>query len=382
MNSQLTIANQSLTLQRFPHLPSLNLQAWSAGDEYLLQYLEQNQLSNHKNILIFNDHFGALSCHLCTNNRVTHVSDSIIAQRALERNLEINKLTNVTMLSSLEQLPNSQQVDVIIMPLPKIKRMLHWQLYSIAAHYFDVPVIAVDKTNNIHSSTLKLFEQYLGETATSRAQKKHRLIFANPKNQSQTIQKSVKKSIHWSIPDYDLTLSNLPNVYSGEKLDLGARLLLEHLPTPSTEQANVVDLGCGNGVIGVRYKQLYPATEVYFVDESYMATESAKLNCAENLTNNNGCHFITNNCLDGFKSNTADIVLCNPPFHQHNAITDHIAWQMFNDAYSHLKIGGRLRVIGNRHLNYHTKLAKIFGQSQLRQVTQNKKFIIMDAIKK
>ena len=32
--------------------------------------------------------------------------------------------------------------------------------------------------------------------------------------------------------------------------------------------------------------------------------------------------------------------LCNPPFHQQHAVTDHIAWQMFNDSFKALKQGG------------------------------------------
>ena len=50
------------------------------------------------------------------------------------------------------------------------------------------------------------------------------------------------------------------------------------------------------------------------------------------------------------------VVLCNPPFHQAQAVTDHIAWQMFKQAKDTLKEGGELRIIGNRHLDYHDKL--------------------------
>ncbi|MCV5746512.1 23S rRNA (guanine(1835)-N(2))-methyltransferase, partial [Escherichia coli] len=41
------------------------------------------------------------------------------------------------------------------------------------------PVIAVNKVKEIHTSTLKLFEKYLGETKTSPAWKKHRLVFSH-----------------------------------------------------------------------------------------------------------------------------------------------------------------------------------------------------------
>ena len=36
-------------------------------------------------------------------------------------------------------------------------------------------------------------------------------------------------------------------------------------------------------------------------------------------------------------------VLCNPPFHQRQAVS------------------GKLRIVGNRHLGYHIKLTRLFG---------------------
>ena len=79
-------------------------------------------------------------------------------------------------------------------------------------------------------------------------------------------------------------------------------------------------------------------------------------------------------------STEADIVLCNPPFHQQNAITDHIAWQMFKDAQSLLKKGGQLFVVGNRHLDYPNKLKRLFGNSTT--VATNQKFSILSATKR
>jgi 23S rRNA A1618 N6-methylase RlmF len=38
----------------------------------------------------------------------------------------------------------------------------------------------------------------------------------------------------------------------------------------------------------------------------------------------------------GIEPDRFTAILCNPPFHQQHAITDHIAWQMFNDALTHL----------------------------------------------
>lgn len=158
---------------------------------------------------------------------------------------------------------------------------------------------------------------------------------------------------------------------------------MQHLPL-TKDHDNVIDLGCGNGVIGLTLLAQSLTTKVAialtFIDESYMAVESAKSNIENNVpTLLDKCQFFTDDSLTNRKSNSADLILCNPPFHQLQTITDHIAWQMFNDSYRVLKKGGELRIIGNRQLGYHVKLAKIFSKTTL--IASNKKFVIISAIK-
>ena len=115
-----------------------------------------------------------------------------------------------------------------------------------------------------------------------------------------------------------------------------------------------------------------------------MAIASARLNVKQNLPQQlDNCRFLHSNCLDEFESlgiDGVDLVLCNPPFHQQNAITDHIAYQMFKDAKKYLHRGGELRIIGNRHLDYPQKLKRLFGG--YRVIASDRKFSILSTIKK
>ncbi|MGR5471324.1 methyltransferase, partial [Vibrio astriarenae] len=74
------------------------------------------------------------------------------------------------------------------------------------------PIIAVNKAKEIHTSTLKLFEKYLGETKTSLAWKKHRLVFSRA-NVEPAIE--VDPMTIWDVEGEDIQLKNWPNVYSG-----------------------------------------------------------------------------------------------------------------------------------------------------------------------
>jgi 16S rRNA (guanine1207-N2)-methyltransferase len=85
--------------------------------------------------------------------------------------------------------------------------------------------------------------------------------------------------------------------------------------------------------------------------------------------------FVLGDGLMKFASASADLILCNPPFHQQNSLSDQTALSMFKQSKRVLRPGGELWVIGNRHLNYHRCLARLFGGYTL--IASNAKFVII-----
>jgi 16S rRNA G1207 methylase RsmC len=59
---------------------------------------------------------------------------------------------------------------------------------------------------------------------------------------------------------------------------------------------------------------------------------------------------------------------------------DQIAWEMFQQSLQHLETNGELWVVGNRHLAYHNKLKRLFGNCKT--IASNKKFVVLAAQKK
>lgn len=361
-----------LTLQRFPpQREESPLQAWEAADEFLLQ-----QLAGPADgpTLIFNDSFGALACAL-QGDAPYSISDSRISQLATQQNLRQNGLdvAAVTLLDSLSELPAAPAR--VLIKIPKTIALLEQQLRALRSVVTpQTQIIAAAKAKDIHSSTLQLFERILGATTTSLAWKKARLVFCQWQQpvlaESEVIQR-------WPL-DSGEVIANHANVFSRGGLDLGARLFLQHLP--SQLEGEIVDLGCGNGVIGLEALRLNPQAQLHFVDESYMALASSRLNVEVNRPDDSErCLYSVNHALSGFPSDQLSAVLCNPPFHQQGAVTDHIAWQMFRDARRCLQRGGELRIVGNRHLDYHHKLKKMFGNCTL--VGSNSKFVVLRCVK-
>ncbi|AUU10851.1 23S rRNA (guanine(1835)-N(2))-methyltransferase RlmG [Serratia marcescens] len=374
--SQLDLGTQQLELERYPQQEeSTQLQAWEAADEYLLQQLENVDIGGRP-VLIFNDNFGTLACALHAH-RPYSVSDSYMSQLATRHNLKLNGLDpeQVTLLDSLAELPAAPAV--VLIRVPKALALLEQQLRALR-HVVteDTLIVAGAKARDVHTSTMQLFEKVLGPTRTSLAWKKARLIFCQAADIVPPA--AAAETTDWPLDGTDWLIHNHANVFSRGSLDIGARLFMEHLPRGLN--GHIVDLGCGNGVIGLTALAQNPEAQVTFVDESYMAVASSELNVEHNLPQElDRCQFEVNNSLAGIERESVQAVLCNPPFHQQHAITDHTAWQMFCDAKRCLQVGGELRIVGNRHLDYHQKLKRLFGNCTL--VASNKKFVILRAVK-
>lgn len=364
-----------LTLLRYPEFDTASsLQAWDAADEYLINTLDKQKLSEGP-LLILNDTFGALACALNEYSPVSY-GDSYVSELATKRNFQQNniKSDNVTFIDSFSAL--SFKPSVVVIKIPKTLALLEHQLHALRTVVSaETQIIAGAKTKDIHTSTLQLFEKILGPTHTSLAWKKSRLIFCQYQNPAV---EPMKELVSWPLDGTDYQIHNYPNVFSRTSLDIGARFFLAHLP--SGLSGTIVDLGCGNGVLGLMALESNPQAEVIFRDESYMAVESSRLNVEKNRPQDlSRCFFEADHSLANIERNSLQAVLCNPPFHQHHSVTDYIAWQMFNDAKRCLAIGGELRIIGNRHLGYHQKLKRLFGNCEL--LASNKKFVILRSVK-
>ncbi len=351
-------------IKRYPVRRDDLLQGHDAADELLLQHLGSLELKN-KRLLIINDHFGALSCSLAEFETTTY-TDSYVSKMGIE-------LNSAGKIKPIHQMQNfSGEYDLVLIQLPKNMSYFEDILCHLTHHLKKgSQIICTSMVKHLAPMSFELLQKYIGATTTSLAQKKARLIFAS-------FEKSAVESAYplkIQLEGFEKPFLNHSNLFSRDKLDIGTRFFLEHLP--QDVQGKILDLGCANGVIGIKAKRLSPKSQIIFSDESSMAIESAKINYQQYFTDSAG--FCWTNCFENQSKNSLDYVLCNPPFHQHNTIGDFIAWQMFKDSYDALKVNGKIRVIGNSHLGYQIKMKKIFGNSKI--IATNNKFMICESIK-
>jgi len=376
MQTTLNVPQGTFEIQRLPHRKNEKLQAWDASDEYLLQYVfEMDCIANQTKLLVLNDKFGALALAL-NQFKPTVVSDSWLSQQATRLNLQKNKLpsNNIQLNNSLDW--PSQFFDVVLIKVPKTLALLEDQLIRLQTVITqNTMIIAAGLVKAMSANVWKLLEKYIGPTKPSLAKKKARLIFVEIHHYQKKIVNPYP--VYYLLENTNYRICNHANVFSRDSLDIGTRFLLAHLPSKS-EAKHIVDLGCGNGVIGLKLAESHPDAHVYFVDESYMAIASAKENFTQAFPHKNA-EFCVTDGLTEFEADSMDLIVCNPPFHQQNTVGDQIAMSMFKQSYRVLYKGGQLQVIGNRHLGYHIFLKRLFGNCA--EVASNNKFIIWQVSK-
>ncbi|MFI1508271.1 methyltransferase [Streptomyces sp. NPDC020597] len=382
MNDRMTTPWGEVELARHPEDPRDQLRAWDASDAYLLRHLAAQDVPLSGTVVVLGDRWGALVTALAAH-RPTQITDSWLGQEATRANLARAGVETGSVRLLTTQDPAPERIDVLLVRVPKSLALLEDQLLRLApAVHAGTVVVGAGMVKEIHTSTLKLFERILGPTRTSLAEQKARLVFCTP-------DPSLKRPASpwpyvYDLPgDLGSPLSGRPvvnhaGVFCADRLDVGTRFFLRHLPSTGGDR-RVVDLGCGNGIVGTAVALADPRAEVLFTDESFQAVASAEATYRANGVPGHA-EFRVGDGLAGVADASVDVVLNNPPFHSHQATTDATAWRMFTGARRALRPGGELWVVGNRHLGYHVKLRRLFGNSEL--VAGDRKFVVLKAVRR
>ncbi|MDH0143115.1 class I SAM-dependent methyltransferase [Aquipseudomonas alcaligenes] len=364
-----------LDLIRQPEMANEPLQAFDAADEYLLAHLHEQGLGPDSRVLLLNDGFGALACSLAAHCQVTSSSDSHLGHLALQKNLARNGQAAERVTFVPASATAKGPFDWVLVRVPKTLALLEEQLIRLHGQLAPgARVIAGAMIKHLPRAAGDLLEQYIGPVQASLAVKKARLLTATPEARPAPVSPYPTR---YRLEQPALELVNHANVFCREGLDIGTRAFLPHLPKSLVPQ-RVADLGCGNGVLAIAFALANPQAELTLVDESYMAVQSAEANWRAAL----GERPATFRAADGLADqprDSLDLVLCNPPFHQQQVVGDFLAWRMFQQARAALITGGELWIVGNRHLGYHAKLARLFRGVQ--QVAANPKFVVLKATK-
>lgn len=249
--------------------------------------------------------------------------------------------------------------DLIIISFPKSKAEFSFTLAMLAAVATDdALIIIVGENKGGIKSAGKLAKNYL--TYFNKVDAARHCLLYTGKFQSEVAAFHLDEHyIHYTleVKNKAIKVAALPGVFSQKSLDVGTRILLDNLPEKI--QGNVLDFGCGAGVIAVSVGTLFPEATLSLLDVSALALASAKRTLAlNNLTGN----FIASDSLS-MLSGKYDVVISNPPFHQgiktHYAATE----QFLMGIKQHLVSKGTVTIVANSFLKYPPIMEKSIGKT-------------------
>ncbi|AHK17562.1 class I SAM-dependent methyltransferase [Thalassolituus oleivorans] len=347
-----------LTLDCYPKVPAHVSLPWDAADEYLLEHCNH---SASISTLLLNDRHGALSCAL---PHAASYNDSASGRIATQRNRALNHSAQADFVDSPVI---AQQV---LIKIPKNWEQLLDQLALITAVAPTATVYLAGMAKHIPVSWLQWLEQNASRYVQYKIVRKARLIELTP---SESMLNSNDRFKGYKT-ESGLNLSALPGVFARQQMDIGTRVMLEHLPNVMT--GTVCDLGCGNGLLALSIKQKHPETRVIATDDSLLAVESARRNAEVNDLSIDVRH---GNILQAVEE-SLDWVVCNPPFHDGHKQLTNIAEAMFLQSQQQLNPGGTLLVIANRHLPYLAKLKSLFASVD--SLSSDKRFVVYECRKR
>ncbi|MEK7607913.1 MAG: class I SAM-dependent methyltransferase [Patescibacteria group bacterium] len=257
--------------------------------------------------------------------------------------------------------------------LPKSKALIDMTLALVSKMVVkDGMVVLVGEKDAGIDSAKKLYETNVGPV-DQKIVGNHSALYVG-KNKRLGADKKLENFLSYSPLSYDniqIEVANLPGVFSVGELDLGTKLLLDHIPY---NRKKVLDVGCGSGIIGALYKKISPESEITMSDSSKLAVLSTQKTIKKN---NIQAKVLESDIFDNIKE-TFDLIVTNPPFHK-GIDTDYSFIEKFaRDAKKHLNVNGEVYVVANSFLPYKDILTKYIGPTNV--VIDTKKFRVYQSL--
>ena len=159
-------------------------------------------------------------------------------------------------------------------------------------------------------------------------------------------------------------------VFSKEKLDFGTRLLLENLPLKDMDNTDILDLGCGYGVVSIILSKMIDAS-FDAVDVNKRALHLCEMNMKLNKVSN--INFIESYCYDALDNKLYDYIITNPPIRAGKEVV----YKMLKEAQVHLKKDGFLYFVMRKDHGVKTAIKDISDIYNVEVIAKEKGFFII-----
>jgi 16S rRNA (guanine1207-N2)-methyltransferase len=249
--------------------------------------------------------------------------------------------------------------DLVIINFPKSKQELLFTFAMLAdCTTLETRVLLVGENKSGIKSVDKLIKEQTSFCDKIDAAR-HCLLFETQLTNHHT-RFDIEKWFHYysvNVDQLTFKVAALPGVFSQAKLDIGTQVLLNNLP--NNISGDVLDFGCGAGVIACFVGLQSHDTKLTLADVSALAIASSKKTLTiNNLTGN----IIATNSLSNITGHY-QYVISNPPFHQ-GIKTHYAATESFLAGIKkHLNKQGKLIIVANSFLKYQPIIEDSIGKT-------------------
>lgn len=184
-----------------------------------------------------------------------------------------------------------------------------------------------------------------------------------------------KQSFKTRILGNDIVINSSSGIFSVKEIDFGTRLLIENAKINGRD---VLDLGCGYGIIGIALKKNNPNIDMTMIDVNDRAVASAKDNC---VSNGIDAKVLRSDIFSHpeLKSKMFDAILTNPPF----SAGKKLCFQFIEEGAKHLNKGGLFQLVAPHNKGGESlkkKMLEVFGNAG--EIAKKSGFRVYISIKK
>ena len=370
------VAEVLASLRRAPDVEADNLTAVDASDRLILTEADAALAEvDGDRVAVIGDRYGALTLGAAAAHGLTGLrvhQDPITGEQATARNAFRLGLTSAYRSHGLDE-ALVRGARVVLLQLPRSLAELT-EIAETVARWADpaVTVYSAGRLKHMSRSMNDVLARSFGEvTATRAAQKSRGLIARGPVRTDPPTYPA-----RTTVPELGLTVVAHGAVFAGGTLDLGTRVLLRHVDRIAPDARRVVDLGCGTGLLAIAAARARPNAVVIASDRSTAAVASARATAdlaGVTLT------VRREDALADEPDAGVDVVLCNPPFHEHTAVHTGGAEKLVRAAARVLRPGGEMWTVYNGHLHYRGLLARTVGPTEI--VDRTPKFVVTRSVR-
>lgn len=349
-------------LRRSPDVEAPNLYAVDAADRLLLDSVQVAD----RDVVVLGDHYGALTLGALQRG-ARHVrvhTDRLTSERAIVANAARVGLNGFSLLPLGPEV--LEGAELVLLALPRSLAALDELAGAVARHASSSVVLhAAGRVKHMTLAQNDVLRRHFADVSAGLAQQKSRVLTASGPRPSPD---------SWPVrerhDDVGLTLCAHGAAFGGTAVDLGSRFLLSHLDRMKPDALDVVDLGCGTGLLACAVKAARPGVRVLASDESWAAVASCRATAAANGLD---ATVVRDLGLSQQRDASADLVLLNPPFHSGAAVVPSVAHPLFAEAARVLRPDGELWTVYNSHLDHRAALRR---HLRTEQVARNRSFTV------